>query len=51
MQKTYENSDNIFLYKDSKVKVITIFTENGKSTALVEDENGELFEVEKSLLR
>ncbi len=46
------NSDEeTYIYKDQTVKIITIFTDNGKSTALVEDENGELFEVEKDSLR
>jgi len=46
------NSDNeTYLYKDSQVKIITVFTDNGKSTALVEDENGELFEVERDSLK
>ena len=48
---TQENSFDIYTYKGLKVKIITIFKENGKSTALVEDENGELFEVSKESLR
>jgi hypothetical protein len=40
-----------YTYNDSQVKIITVFTEDGKATALVEDENGELFEVEKDLLK
>ena len=40
-----------YTYKDQTVKIITVFTDNGKSTALVEDEKGELFEVERDSLR
>jgi hypothetical protein len=39
------------MYKDIPVRIITIFTQYGKETALVEDENGEIFEVEKNSLR
>jgi len=41
----------IYTYNDVQVTIITVFKENGKSTALVEDQNGEIFEVEKELLR
>ena len=44
-------SDETFIYNDREVKIITVFTDNGKSTALVEDENGELFEVSRDSLR
>ncbi len=39
-----------YMYNGSEVKIITVFTENGKATALVEDENGDMFEVEKDSL-
>ncbi len=45
------SDDETYTYKDQTVKIITIFTDNEKSIALVEDENGELFEVEKDSLR
>ncbi len=46
-----DNSKNDeYEYNGITVKVITVFTDNGKSTALVEDENGELFEVPKEAL-
>nr|WP_321268299.1 hypothetical protein [uncultured Sulfurimonas sp.] len=45
------SESDIYTYNDTQVKIITIFTEDGKATALVEDENGELFEVEKDSLR
>lgn len=40
--------DETYLYKEIKVKVITVFD---NSIALVEDENGEVFEVPKEALR
>ncbi len=40
-----------YLYNEIEVKIITVFIENGKSTALVEDINGEMFEVNKDSLR
>jgi len=43
--------EETYTYEDREVKIITVFTENGKSTALVEDENGELFEVSRDSLR
>jgi len=51
MSYTNTSETDTYIYNDTQVKVITIFTEDGKSTALVEDENGELFEVEKNSLR
>lgn len=51
MSHTNNTEKQTYTYNDSQVKIITVFTEDGKSTALVEDENGELFEVEKDLLR
>jgi hypothetical protein len=40
-----------YTYNDIKVKIITVFTDNGTSTALVEDESGRVFEVSKDALR
>jgi hypothetical protein len=51
MPHTNHSETDSYTYNDSQVKIITIFTEDGKSTALVEDENGELFEVAKDSLR
>ncbi len=48
MHKTQEDT---YTYNDSEVKIITIFTDNGTSTALVEDENGNVFEVLRDSLR
>jgi hypothetical protein len=47
--KLLQNSESeTYTYKEKKVKIITVFD---NSIALVEDENGELFEVEKNALR
>ncbi len=51
MKETNNYETDTYTYNDSQVKIITIFTEDGKSTALVEDEAGELFEVAKDSLR
>lgn len=51
MSHLSHSETDTYTYNDAKVKIITVFTEDGKSTALVEDENGELFEVEKDSLR
>ena len=45
------NDDDIFTYNGSKVKIITVFNDSRESTALVEDENGEIFQVPKASLR
>jgi hypothetical protein len=47
--KLLQNSESeTYTYKEKKIKIITVFD---NSIALVEDENGELFEVEKNALR
>jgi len=50
MNQTTQAECETYRYKESVVKIITVFSDNGKSTALVEDENGELFEVPKEAL-
>ncbi len=50
-QELHNNKSDTYTYKDSQVKIITVFTDNGKSTALVENEKGELFEVSKDSLK
>jgi len=45
------SDDETFTYNGNSVKIITVFTDGGTSIALVEDENGELFEVPKDSLR
>lgn len=42
---------NTFTYKDTKVTIITVFSDHRTSTAIVEDENGEIFEVPRDELR
>ena len=48
LQKGSE-SENSAIYEGKEVKIITIFTDI--DVALVEDENGEIFDVQNSLLR
>ncbi len=43
--------EDTYTYNDSEVKIITVFTDNGTSTALVEDENGKVFEVSRDSLK
>ena len=47
----HNDKEEIFKYNDSKVKIITVFNDNRGSTALVENENGEIFQVPKNSLR
>ena len=49
-QMLHSNDDEIFTYKGSSVKIITVFSDSKGSIALVEDENGELFEVPRDSL-
>jgi hypothetical protein len=51
MSHLNRSETDTYTYNDAQVKIITIFTEDGKVTALVEDENGELFEVDRNSLR
>ncbi|MFT5661447.1 MAG: hypothetical protein ACI9TV_002093 [Sulfurimonas sp.] len=39
-----------FTYKDMKVKIITVFSDQKIPIALVENENGEMFEVPRDSL-
>ena len=50
-QILHTSNDELFTYKDASVKVITVFNDSKGSVALVEDENGELFEVPNDALR
>jgi len=50
-QMLHNSDDETFTYKGSSVKIITVFADSKGSIALVEDENGELFEVPKESLR
>lgn len=51
MTQIHTSKENVFIYKGSKVKVITVFSDTKDSIALVEDEKGKLFEVLKVELR
>ncbi len=44
------SQEDVYKYKDTLVKIITVFHDYGKEIALVEDEEGNLFEVNKSYL-
>ena len=50
-QMFQRSEEDVFTYNDSKVKIITVFSDSKGSIALVEDENGELFEVQRDSLR
>jgi len=50
-QILHSSENDFFTYNGSKVKVITVFRDSKDSIALVEDENGELFEVTRDSLR
>ncbi len=47
----HSTQEEIFTYKESKVKIITVFSDERESTALVEDEHGEIFQVRRDDLR
>ena len=47
----YSCEEETYSYKDSTVKIITVFNDARESTALVEDENGEIFQVRRDDLR
>jgi hypothetical protein len=42
--------EKIYSYNGKRVKVITVFHDKNGSTALIEDENGEISEVPQELL-
>ena len=45
-----QNQEYNALYKDRKVKIITSFKSKEKTIALIEDENGEIYEVSKEYI-
>jgi len=51
LQMLHGSEEITYKYNDTKVKIITVFSDSNGSIALVEDENGELFEVAKDSLR
>ncbi len=50
-QILHSSEEDTFTYNGSNVKIITVFNDSKGSIALVEDENGELFEVARDSLR
>ncbi len=50
-QILHNSDDETLTYKGTPVKIITVFNDSKGSIALVEDEDGELFEVPKDSLR
>jgi hypothetical protein len=50
-QKLHSVKEEKFNYNGSLVKLITVFNDSKGAIALVEDENGEVFEVAKDSLR
>jgi len=51
MTQLYNSNDDTYLYNGTEVKIITVFKDKEKAIALVEDANGEMFEVDKSSLK
>ena len=51
MTKLNNSNDDTYLYNGVEVKIITVFKDKEKAIALVEDANGEMFEVDKSILK
>jgi hypothetical protein len=47
---SYSNSDETYSYQGTEVKIITVFKDGHQSIAIVEDENGDQFEVFKDQL-
>lgn len=50
-QILHETEEDTYTYNGTTVKIITVFSDSQDAIALVEDENGELFEVSKAALR
>lgn len=46
----FDDNEKTYTYKDKIVKIITVFNDAKGSTALIEDENGEILEVPKESL-
>ncbi|WP_455756274.1 hypothetical protein [Sulfurimonas sp.] len=45
------SDDDVYIYNGVKVKIITVFNDSRESTALIENENGEILQVPKNSLR
>ena len=50
-QTNNEKETDIYMYKGEEVTVITVFTDDRNSTAIIEDIRGEILEVPRSELR
>ncbi len=50
-QILHSNDEETFIYNGVTVKIITVFNDKNESTALIEDEHGEIFQVPKNALR
>jgi len=50
-QILHTNDEETFIYNGSTVKIITVFNDKNEATALIEDENGEIFQVPRNSLR
>ena len=51
MTQLNNSNEKTYIYNDTEVKIITVFNDKDKSIALVEDANGEMFEVDKNALK
>jgi len=49
-QTLQNTTPDTYIYEGSQVTIITVFSDNNGSIALVEDENGKLFEVSRDAL-
>jgi hypothetical protein len=47
----HTHETDTYLYENKVVKIITVFTDSKNPIALVEDEQGEIFEVPKDSLK
>ena len=50
-QTNNENDTDIYMYKGQEVTIITVFTDERNSTAIIEDIHGEILEVPRDELR
>lgn len=48
---TNENTTDIYMYKGEEVTIITVFTDDKNSTAIIEDTKGVILEVPRSEIR
>ena len=50
-QVLHTNDEETFIHNGSTVKIITVFNDKNEVTALIENKNGEIFQVPKDSLR